>query len=268
MGLLMPDRRTVLQMQPVFRCSPGAPMLARWGNHTDGCPQQFPNETDILGDGALGAHGGSGLSSFGGNIRLGELDPNNKAPIQHALKLELWGARHYFGLYPLQNATAYNGGRTQYVWPATGSDDNTAPPHGHYNGTNPHLCPGALLALPASAQLTLKTEPARRIAQAFRDYGGYLVDSSSGYADKVSLVMESGVDDELKKWYNMSMAFPYGCNPNQSATLFEDLLHVLQSLEIVINNGPNSVGGGGTPRAPLAPPICAEPQDAHYKRLN
>ena len=64
MALLLPDNETFVQMQPVYRCGfYPAPLLARWGNSTDGGPQQFPNTTSIFGDGALGAHGGSGLSS-------------------------------------------------------------------------------------------------------------------------------------------------------------------------------------------------------------
>ena len=54
--------------KPAYRCSAGGPLLARFGNRTDGCPQQFPNTTSILGDGALGSHGGSGLSGVGGKI--------------------------------------------------------------------------------------------------------------------------------------------------------------------------------------------------------
>ena len=91
MGVLLPDgvfgkNRTLVQMQPAYRCAPGSPLLARWGNDTDGCPQRFPNVSDIFGDGALGAHGGSGLSGFGGSVRAGELLPAT-GPIRHALKL-------------------------------------------------------------------------------------------------------------------------------------------------------------------------------------
>ena len=106
MGALLLDNRTIVQMQPAYRCAPGAPLLARFGNVTDGCPQQFPNVTDILGDGALGSHGGSGLSGVGGTIRVGEL--TSTTPIGHALKLELQH-QWYFGLHPLQKATAFNG---------------------------------------------------------------------------------------------------------------------------------------------------------------
>ncbi len=62
LALLMPDNRTVVQTQPAFRCTPGGPLFSKFGNGTDGCPTEFPNTTDILGDGALGAHGGSGES--------------------------------------------------------------------------------------------------------------------------------------------------------------------------------------------------------------
>ena len=34
----------LLLMQPAFRCEFGAPLFARWGNSTDGGPQNFPNE--------------------------------------------------------------------------------------------------------------------------------------------------------------------------------------------------------------------------------
>ena len=55
MALLLEDNVTLVQMQPVYRCGYGAPLLARWGNATDGGPQAFPNLTSILGDGTYGA---------------------------------------------------------------------------------------------------------------------------------------------------------------------------------------------------------------------
>ena len=91
-GVLLPDNRTLVQMQPLYIPKAGGPIIAWY--HT-GAPQPFPWEIDILGDGALGAHGGSGLSSFGGAVRLGELLPG-APPIAHALKLELWAHAYYF----------------------------------------------------------------------------------------------------------------------------------------------------------------------------
>ena len=91
-GLLLPDNRTLVQMQPLYIPKAGGPIIAWY--HT-GAPQPFPWTIDILGNGNLGAHGGSGLSSFGGAIRLGELLPG-APPIQHALKLELFAHAYYF----------------------------------------------------------------------------------------------------------------------------------------------------------------------------
>lgn len=255
----MISQLTLLQLQPVYRCAPGSPLLARFGNDTDGCPQNFPNVTSILGDGALGAHGGSGLSSVGGTIRLGELLPN-APPIRHALKLELSGTHHYFGAYPLQNATAYNGGRRQYVWPATGSDSGSQFPHPYYHGTNPHLAPGALLALPQAvlANVTVTTVPGRQIRDALATYGGYIVDDS-GSGDQVAICQLAEVNLEMRNAYGFNMAHPRGVrrgDPGMAGALYDDLLSIFQNLHAVTNNGPESIGGGGTPLAPLAPEIC------------
>jgi hypothetical protein len=60
----------------------------------------------------------------------------------------------------------------------------------------------------------------------------------------------------------MEQAYGYSINiddplsPKQGAPFFEDLVLIYQNLNVVINNGPDSVGGGGQPRRPLAPPIC------------
>ena len=258
MGVLLLDNRTIVQMQPAYRCAPGAPLLARWGNGTDGCPQRFPNITDIFGDGALGSHGGSGLSGVGGTIRLGEL--TGATPIAHALKLELqheW----YFGLHPLQPPSTYNQGRRQYVWPATGSDScSHDPPRGCYGGTMPSLAPGALLALPSAnaSALRMRTPVGAKIKQALTDYGGYLVDDTGG-SNSAAICMEAAVNLELRQAYGYTMTYPHGVDANVSSpghALYADLLAIFQSLHVVVNNGPSTVGGGGTPRRPRKPPIC------------
>jgi hypothetical protein len=46
------------------------------------------------------------------------------------------------------------------------------------------------------------------------------------------------------------------CCQVKKGPLYDDLLRVFQALHIVTNNGPESVGGGGTPRKPPAPPLC------------
>jgi hypothetical protein len=252
-GLLLPDNRTLVQMQPLYIPKAGGPVIAWY--HT-GAPQPFPWEIDILGDGALGAHGGSGLSSFGGAVRLGELLPG-AAPIAHALKLELWAHAYYF----------YNWSSSEYAscftWPAVGCDsywDNTQ--GDGYNGTNPFLKPGALLAVPparaAALLASLATAPARQIAQALVDFGGYLVDDTGSQRGGAAICMESGVNAEVEAAYGYSVRIE---NPlmagGNGAALYADLVKVFQALSVVVNNGPASIGGGGTPRAPPPPPICA-----------
>eukprot|EP00750_Incisomonas_marina_P021251 INCI4238.2.p1 GENE.INCI4238.2~~INCI4238.2.p1 ORF type:complete len:261 (-),score=36.78 INCI4238.2:227-1009(-) len=259
MGILLPDNETIVQMQPVYRCEAGGPLLARFGNATDGCPQQFPNVTSVFGDGALGAHGGSGLSGIGGTIRVGEL-LNTTGPIRHALKLELQH-QWYYGLAPLQNASAYNGGRCQYLWPATGSDSGSdKAPGGLYGGTDPNVAPGALLALPTDVAETIvtKTVAGRKIKQALVDYGGYIVDDT-GAGNSVAICMESEVNNEMRRVYGYAMTYPEGVSPkitDPGRDLYADLLAIFQGLAAVTNNRPGAVGGGGTPRVPAKPPIC------------
>ena len=77
---------------------------------------------------------------------------------------------------------AANGGRTQYVWPATGSNAKfvNGKATAYYTGKNKYLAPGALLAIPASRAATVNTTTpiGRKIRQAMIDYGAYIVDGA------------------------------------------------------------------------------------------
>ena len=227
----------------------------------DGCPQQFPNTTSIFGDGALGSHGGSGLSGVGGTIRLGEL-LQSSGPIQHALKLELQH-QWYYGLTRLQPTSAYNGGRGQYVWPATGSDGGTEKvPGGLYGGSDPNVAPGALLAVPAEVAKEVKTTTVAggKVLQALVDYGGYIVDDTGG-GNSVAICMEADVNSEMRTAYGYAMTYPHGVSSSPTDpghALYADLLAIFQALHAVTNNAPESVGGGGVPRVPTKPPICRD----------
>ena len=247
-GVLMPDNVTLIQMQPLYVPKAGGPIIAWYHN---GAPQPFPWEVSILGDGALGAHGGSGLSSFGGAVRLGELLPG-APPIAHALKLEFWAHAYYFFNW---SSREY---KSCYTWPAVGCDsywDNTS--GAGYNGTNPLVKPGALLAVPPPALpallAALATEPARRLAQALADYGAYIVDDTGSERGGAAVCMDAGVSDELKRVYGFSVRIE---DPLTDGPLYDDLVRVFRALAVVANNGPASIGGGGTPRAPPPPPIC------------
>ena len=250
MALLLPDNQTITQMQPAYRAfpSPDSPLLAVYQG---GCPVPFPWQVSILSDSPWGAHGGSGLSSIGGTIRSGELRPG-AAPLQHALKLELFAHDYYFS----------NGTSAPYEecfrWPALGCDgyahDDQSPLA--YNGTVSGLQPGALLALQDVTTVRVTTAPGLLIRDALYTYGGYIVDDTAW--DAAAICLEPAVSDELLQDYNITSMWPPirpGYN-NATTAFFEDLVNIFRALSIVDNNRNGTVGGGGVSRAPMAPPIC------------
>ena len=249
-AVLLPDNTTLVQMQPLYRPTAGGPFIAWW--HT-GAPQPFPWNNSILEEGALGAHGGSGLSAIGGTLRLGELLAG-APPIRHALKLEFWAHAYYFYNY---SSGVYD---SCFSWPAVGCDTYYNKNGPGYNGTNPFVKPGALLAIPPSeapsVRAGLRTEPARRILQALTDFGGYIVDDTGSQQGGAALCMERGVTAELLAAYNVSVAIERPLTPSQGGDLFVDLVAIFRALSVVVNNGKNNVGGGGAPRQPPPPPIC------------
>ncbi|MBA3923047.1 MAG: hypothetical protein H0X31_15670, partial [Nostocaceae cyanobacterium] len=74
----------------------------------------------------------------------------------------------------------------------------------------------------------------------------YIVDDAGW--DAHYFTIENGVKEEFRS------AFGYDFE-STSGNFYEDVMQLFQALNIVDNNGPDNVGGGGTPRAPLAPPI-------------
>lgn len=223
-AFLMPDGRTLIQLEPLARCEPGGPIYG-W--------RYFPN-VDIYDDGIGGAHFGSGLSSIGGSIREGELVGDS--PIRHALKINLWGKKYLY----------YSKRIPGYRWPADRADKYAAQ---QYGGKNPELVQGSLLAIPPDitvSSLGLKTQPAMKLFHALQDYGAYIVDDTAWNAHAIPL--EHRVLKEFRQTYG------YGFNSSEGP-FFEDVMRLFTRLSVVSNNTPESVGGGGDPRAPLAPPI-------------
>eukprot|EP01047_Picozoa_sp_COSAG01_P008937 COSAG01_NODE_360_length_18184_cov_21.881780_19_plen_410_part_00 len=258
----------VVQMQPTYRCSPGSPVLAEWEQWRLNPPHGPPDRylTSLYGAGSYGAHGGSGLSSLGGQIRRGEL--NESAPdIQHALSFELFAHRWYYcseeqrahGTGPQSNRSSC------FRWPAL-TADSYAVTKGHelaYGGTNSYLQPGTLLAVPARAAAsiatTLNTTVGKRILRALATYGAYLVDDAAGTYlgkfGKTNINYEQGVAEEVMENEGLIV----GASPHtQQGVLFNDLTRIFRAMQAVSNNGPSSVGGGGGGRlVPPPPPLCA-----------
>lgn len=237
LAVLMPDGRTIKQAQPFAHCGtadePGTAMFT------------FADE-DLYGDGIYGAHGGSGLSAVGGALRCHELTPTS-GPIRHALKINLYGAKNLY----FDNQT---GG---FRWPATKADSYAGDPNSGYGSkrtTSPvkECRMGALLAIPAAMKiedLGLKTEPAKILAQAFQDYGAYVVDDTAW--DVNAIVVEWGPAGRFTEEFEKNWGFKF--NTDGSDEWGQDLIKIYSNLHVVVNNTETSKGGGGTPRQPLAP---------------
>ena len=222
---IMAHGRTIKQTQPLTRCTFGGIATT----------YDVKSDVDIYGDGILGAHGGSGLSAIGGTIRIGELVPGGA--INHAIKINL-------------NAEVeFSPG---YRWPAVQADSCSP---GCYGGSNAALKPGALLALPASLDLNslgLETEPAQMLAWTLQNYGGYVVDSTSWsvYAVETEQGPAGDVRDEFQSRWGFSMT-----PTSRGDAWSRDMDRIFGALAVVDNNSAGSIGGGGSPRVPLAPPI-------------
>jgi len=173
----------------------------------------------IYGSGlcSFGAQGGSGLSGVGGVLRTWEI--NDSGPIRHALKVTI----------SVEFLSNCNGG---YRWPAVAADGyhNEA-----YAGSNCNLRMGSLVALPVSYNCGAQTNLAQRICQALKDYGAYVGDTHNGW-NPFSIIGEVGTHTALNSFES-------------------SLIMYAEDLNVIANNASNNIGGGGTPRVPLAPPI-------------
>ena len=240
-AILAADGHTIVQVQPLARCTSG------------GTPTSLVRapDVDLYTDGILGAHGGSGLSSIGGTIRLGELRPGQTGPA-HALKF----------VYYMQEAFPVTSTHTCFRWPAVACDGNAVGNYGtspeSRNTTNSAMLMGALLALPTSVDITslnLQSEPGKQMAWTLQNYGAYIVDSTGG-ASYAFATEHSPTGDFLDQFMSdYGYGFQQAANSHQDFT--NDMQIILPLLNIVDNNGPTSIGGGGTPLQPLAPEIVA-----------
>lgn len=220
--LLAEDGRSVWQGQPL-QLSPGGDPSWRYTTVSE--------PVDLRGPGIEGCHGGSRMSGIGGSLRVGELD--GEEPLRHALKINLH-CRDY-----CWRGTSQSDSKR---WPALTADGYW---DRGYGGSVPALRMGALLALPPETDLSgVTSRKARLIAEALRDYGGYVVDDSANDVHALSAderMLDSG------EW------------PRDDEQFHAQLQEVFTQLQVVDNNGPSSVGGGGEPRAPRAP--CFEGED-------
>lgn len=223
--VLQPDGKTIENLGPICRPREGSDI---WAYRFD--------RTDLWGDGIRGSHGGSGMSALGGSIRRGELVDGE--PIRHAIKVCLF----------CDNYGYYGTDRKGFRWPADRADSYAEK---GYHGSNHALGMGSLLCLKPDLDidaLGLSTTPARKIARALQDYGAYVVDDAAH--DVFYFCAERGVREETGEVLGISLE-------GSSGPYFEDISKLLPLLQVVDDNAPDSIGGGGKRRAPLAPPLAA-----------
>lgn len=242
-AVLLPDGRTLKHPYCFQVCAGGYATggLRRPGGEIIDELYNAP-ESDIYGDGLVGTGGGSGLNGLGGTIRLGELSPGSP-PIRHALKISF--PCEYYLYYDENTGKGYR-------WPAEKDDSGAAT---RYNGSEPEAQIGCLRALPPDVDidaLGLETEPGRKIAWTLLNYGAYQVEQVPW--SRMMIVVEEGPDGyvaaDFEKDYGYSMTTTDKNNP-----WFKDMMKLYPHLCIVANNAPGSIGGGGTPLSPLAPPF-------------
>jgi len=201
----------------------------------------------IDGDGIAGSHGGSGLSALGGSIRVGELRPGSQGP-KHALKVEVYAKESLYRCTIKSDC---------HRWPATTSDSYSVGLYGILkNNSNSAMKMGALLAIPASIKISalgLETEPGKQIAWTLQNYGAYIVDDTWG--PSFSINTEVGPEGSVRSQFQSDWGFSFEQRVRDNTPWVRDMQRVVQALHVVDNNGPHSIGGGGTPRQPLAPEL-------------
>ena len=246
-AVLMPDH-TFVQMQPIARCGVGATFTAEL---------LYGPPADLYGPGIIGAHGGSGMSSIGGSLRVGELRPGVHPP-RHALKVDVYSAE---ALSRCAATVASPCNR----WPAPKHDHAASDATVGYgtvpniNNTNTAMCMGALLAIPTSVdigQMGLETDPGQQLAWTLQNYGAYIVDSRGGGGFTIATAEGSDGSKLAEFQSDYGFAFEdYVLHAGKSPWV-RDMQRLVKALAVVDDNSATAVGGGGTPLQPLAPPIA------------
>ena len=257
-AVLLADGATIAQTQPFTKCS----------GYSYATTMQVPWSLAAWeynlksGDGRLGAHGGSDLSTLGGTIRLGELRPGTQ--MRHALKVNVYSAAD-LGLCAGNFSACF-------TWPAATADGYAANSGSGYgsatNNSNSAMKMGALLAIPASVNLAtigLQSVPGKMLAWTLQNYGAYIVDSRGGPGFDFSI--EDGAAGSKADEFQADYGYPFdgrlgymtltnsSGQPTPQAQWVSDIRLIIDYLRVVSNNSPSSVGGGGTPLQPLAPPF-------------
>lgn len=122
---------------------------------------------------------------------------------------------------------------------------------------------GALLALHKNVNINaigLETEPNRMMAWTLQNYGMYNDDTTAHWpAENYAIGAEAGQDGDFETAFENAWGYSFngrGRVRNRDENPFlRDMERIMRIIQVVDNNSETSVGGGGTPRQPLAPPF-------------
>ncbi|MGZ8177700.1 hypothetical protein ACXVUM_07175 [Williamsia sp. SKLECPSW1] len=235
-AILMADGRTLRDVVPFARCRVGSAATA----------MDTSGPIDIYGDGLSRRPGGAGLTgSPGGVLRLGDLAPGRPTGPRHALRVLVDTAQVLFRC------------RTEaqcFRWPAATSDAGSVGGYGTLgNNQNAAMRMGSLLAIPADVDLSrmgLETEPGRQLAWTMQNFGAYIADSTGGAS--FGFVTERGPAGSFADRFAADHGYPFAQRVRDNTPWERDVQRIMVALAVVDDNGPTSIGGGGSPRVARA----------------
>ena len=144
-----------------------------------------------------------------------------------------------------------------FRWPADRADSGAVGSYGRLRANNSSAMKmGALLAIHAATDLStmgLETEPARQLAWTLQNYGAYIDDTLG--EPSFALDAEAGYNGSVLTQFQADWGFSMEQRVNSNSPWSRDIQRLMTALQVVNNNSPTSIGGGGTPRQPLAPPL-------------
>jgi hypothetical protein len=267
-SVLMSDGHTIQHFGPTAKCQGYSYATAGY----------FDSPADIFGDSNPGK---VYLHFLGGALRVGELTKANGAP-KHALSITIdaYDESYCIGSNPAicerwpeevtsQDISICPGSEIcGYGLTKKGGTPDTNP------SVNKSLKMGALLAIPKNmsivlyganpppsdaTHLYLETQPAQMLAWTFQNYGGYTddtIDNGIGFAT------ENGPDGEFTAAFRSEWGFDFEgrvfqrTDNSANSAWLRDVARIFSALNVVDNNGPDSIGGGGTPLQPLTSAQC------------
>eukprot|EP01035_Chromulina_nebulosa_P036774 gene36774-49588_t len=249
---LLSDKTTLRQGQPLAHCDAAHPVTLNW--FID--PSTFSESPSIYGPGFYGAHGGSGLSAFGGAIRMGEFIPGADGvvrPVRHALKINIQGSKYFYK----SQSTAWN---NCYFWPAKQCGG-----YSNFGGSNPYVGPGSLLALNSSVNiynLGLTSIAGLAVAWTLQNYGAYIVDDSGW--DGAAFAVEYGTSGDYLQQFSKAYGYTFQNGFQNENKWTRDVRTILNKLSVVTNwnaaaystvaASKGTLGvGGGAPKQSWAP---------------